>query len=224
MGKEIDLLAKYPRTTRDIETRGATKTLEDIAIARKFGVDFFDGDRRYGYGGYSPDADRWRGVVDDIILEYGEINSFLDIGCGKGGLVRAVKDRLPRCLAHGVDISNYAITAGKEAHKGVIHRQDLRTLDVRDLAGEPYTYQRYDLVVSINTIHNLPRFGCLRALDNIQAIGKRAFVMVDAYKTVEEEQRLRDWNLTALTLLHVDDWLKLFSEAGYAGDYGWWLP
>ena len=52
MGKEIDLLVNYPKTKRDVKERGNTKTEVDRTIARKFGKDFFDGDRKYGYGGF----------------------------------------------------------------------------------------------------------------------------------------------------------------------------
>jgi len=49
---EINLMGKYPKTKRNIEERGEEKTEEDRAIAKKFGKDFFDGDRRHGYGGF----------------------------------------------------------------------------------------------------------------------------------------------------------------------------
>ena len=42
VGIEIDLLAEYPRTKRNVKERGATKTKADRALARKFGKEFFD--------------------------------------------------------------------------------------------------------------------------------------------------------------------------------------
>ena len=32
-----------------------------------------------------------------------------------------------------------------------------------------------------------------------------------------------NWNLTAKTILH-DEWLEVFAEAGYSGDYYWFMP
>ena len=49
---EIDLLNLYPRSNRPIEERGKMITEEHRSVARRFGEDFFDGDRLYGYGGY----------------------------------------------------------------------------------------------------------------------------------------------------------------------------
>jgi len=32
------------------------------------------------------------------------------------------------------------------------------------------------------------------------------------------------WNLTAKTILSVDEWLRVFKEAGYTGDFYWFIP
>src|SRR5678815_1106293 len=77
---EIDFLAKYPRAPRDPAARAAEKTPADIALARQFSKDFFDGERRHGYGGYSPSPERWRGVVADMMDHYSPVISVLDVG------------------------------------------------------------------------------------------------------------------------------------------------
>ena len=63
MGIEVDLLVNYPRTKRNVEERGAEKTDDDRRIARQFGRDFFDGDRRHGYGGFNYFPRFWQPVV-----------------------------------------------------------------------------------------------------------------------------------------------------------------
>ena len=60
MGQEIDLMGNYPRTKRNIRARGAGKTESDRLLAREFGPDFFDGDRRNGYGGFYYDERFWK--------------------------------------------------------------------------------------------------------------------------------------------------------------------
>lgn len=95
MGRELDLLARYPKGTRDPAARAREKTAEDIVTARQFGREFFDGERRHGYGGYSASPGRWRGVVRDIIEVYYPIVSVLDVGCAKGGLLQALKEEIP---------------------------------------------------------------------------------------------------------------------------------
>lgn len=219
MQRELDLLAKYPRAKRDPAARAREKTEDDVAIAKLFGKEFFDGERRHGYGGYSAaDAARWRGVVGDIYECYGDIYSLLDVGCAKGTMLLAFYHHWiygPLDLV-GIDVSRYAIENCAPQMRPRIQIGDARRL--------PWGDKSFDLVVSINTLHNLPRIGVIIALSEIERVGKQAYITVDAYRTEEERQRVFDWNLTAQTILHVDEWKALFKEAGYTGDFGWWMP
>ncbi len=216
MGQLLNLLERYPRVKRDTAGRGEDKTPEDMAIARQFGHDFFDGLRKHGYGGYGYSATRWVGVVEDMIEHYAPIESVLDVGCAKGFMLEEFANQLKNVRVRGVDISEYAIKhAVMKKWVSVANARDLS-----DVAGD----KEFDLVVSINTVHNLGRHGCIHALEEIERIGKQAYITVDAYSTDEERERIGDWNLTALTILHDDEWLELFAEAGYSGDYGFWRP
>ena len=53
VGKEIDLLVDYPKSKRNLTERKSAKQ-EDrekiLSVVRQFGQEFFDGDRKYGYG------------------------------------------------------------------------------------------------------------------------------------------------------------------------------
>jgi ubiquinone/menaquinone biosynthesis C-methylase UbiE len=216
---EIDLLEHYPKTQRKVEERGQEKTEEDRLIARKFGQEYFDGDRRYGYGGYSYQARFWQPVVPTFIDYYGidEESSILDVGCGKGFMLHDFALALPEATLKGIDISEYAVTNAVEKVKSAIAVGNAKEL--------PFEDKSFDLVVSINTIHNLPIEECKQALREIQRVSRRdAFITVDAYRTPEEKKRMDDWNLTAQTYMHVDEWKKLFKEVGYEGDYFWFIP
>ena len=213
---EFDLLKRYPRAQRDPKARAAAKTPDDIRIAREFGYDFFDGDRRHGYGGYRYSPTRWAGVVEDLIEHYAPFDSVLDVGCAKGYMLQELRKQLPACRISGIDVSQYAIRNAPEEIR--------QFLWVRSADDRCFPEKYFDLVVSINTVHNLPRPGCIAALQEIERTGKQAYVTVDAYRTEEERKRMLDWNLTALTILHVDEWLELFKEAGYTGDWGFWGP
>jgi len=212
---EIDFLAKYPRAPRDPAARAAEKTPADIALARKFGKDFFDGERRHGYGGYSPSPERWRGVVADMMDHYSPVISVLDVGCAKGGMLQAFREAGANQVT-GCDISAYAINKCPFS----IRRN---VIDARMLTSV-YKYKEFSLVVSINTLHNLTPPGVIRALQEIDLVGNHAYITVDGYRTAEEKRRLFEWNLTARTILHVDDWVELFADAGYTGDFGFWCP
>jgi SAM-dependent methyltransferase len=219
LGSEIDLLANYPRTKRDVRERGETKTDKDREIARQFGQDFFDGARRHGYGGFSYSARFWEPVVPTFQSHYGltSSSSLLDVGCAKGFMVHDFARAIPGISIRGVDVSQYAIDNALDGMKANLQVSDARSL--------PFPDSSFDLVVSINTVHNLDRQDCIRALSEIERVSDGdSFITVDAYRTEEEKDAMFAWNLTAQTILHVDDWRTLFSEAGYTGDYYWFIP
>lgn len=217
MLEELDLLAAYPRPARDPAARAAEKTPEDVAIARGFGEAFFDGERRHGYGGYRYDPKYWQPVVPAFVKRYGEFRSLLDVGCAKGFMLHDFAMALPGLHFAGVDISRYAL-----AHALADIKPALQWANATDL---PFEDGSFELVVSINTLHNLNRAGCIQALREVERVSQaHAFITVDAYRDDAERRRMLDWNLTARTILHVEEWRALFDEAGYTGDYGWFLP
>lgn len=212
-------MQKYPKTKRNLDERQEQKTEEDKAIAKKFGQEYFDGERRYGYGGYTYHPRFWTEVIKDFI-EYYHLTSnskILDVGCGKGFMLFDFKKALPGITILGIDISEYAIKNAKEEVK-----QFLKVGNAADL--NIFADKEFDLVISINTIHNLPLDECKKALKEIERIGKRAFIMNDAWRTEEEKNRMHKWNLTGETIMHTDNWKRLFDEVGYTGDYYWFIP
>ena len=89
----------------------------------------------------------------------------------------------------------------------------------------PFQSNTFDFVISINTIHNLNRDDCALALQEIERVTKgRSFITVDAYRNDEEKTRMEAWNLTALTMMSVDEWKDFFLEVGYSGDFYWFIP
>ena len=219
MGKEIDLLLNYPKAVRDLKKRAFEKNDKDREIARKFGKDFFDGERRHGYGGFKYDPKFWTPVIPTFI-DYWNLKagmSLLDIGCAKGFMLHDLILKLPGINARGVDISEYAIENCIETVKKYVHVANAKEL--------PYRDDSFDVVISINTIHNLDLQDCMKALKEIQRVSKgKSFITVDAFRSKEEKERMNDWNLTARTILSVSDWKSLFETVGYTGDYYWFIP
>jgi len=219
MGNEIDLLTNYPKTNRSVDNRRAKKSPEDQIIARNFSKEFFDGDRSTGYGGYTYNPRFWQPVVPTI-QDYYRLNSLskvLDVGCAKGFLLYDLTLLINGINVNGIDISNYAVAHAQKA----IRKQ----LQVGNATNLPFPDSEFDLVISINTIHNLSKDGCLQALREIQRTSKgNSFVTVDAYRNNVEKERIEAWNLTARTICHVDAWREIFSTAGYTGDYYWFFP
>lgn len=215
---EINLLDSLPQTKRNLQQRAEQKKLEDIAIAKAFEKDFFDGERRHGYGGYKYDG-RWLSVAKRLVDFYKlpADAKILDVGCAKGFLMYDFKQVLPGCTVHGLDVSRYA---KENAHGGM---KDHITIGSAERL--PYADKMYDLVISINSIHNLPLEACKQSLREMERVSKaHKFITVDAWNTEEERQRLMDWILTAETYMAVSDWKKVFHEVGYTGDYWWFIP
>jgi ubiquinone/menaquinone biosynthesis C-methylase UbiE len=219
IGREIDLLSRYPKTSRNLDQRVETKTPESRAIARKFGFDYFDGKREHGYGGFAYHPRFWTEVIQDLISTYNltSASSVLDIGCAKGFFLYDLAKALPGIKFSGVDISEYALKNSLEEVRDNLLLGNATSLDFPDGS--------FDLVISINTIHNLNRGDCKKALAEIQRVSKKhAFITVDAYRDEEEKERMEAWNLTALTMMSTDEWKEFFKEAGYKGDFYWFIP
>ena len=215
---EINLLDRYPQAKRPIDERGALITTAHRQVARKFGREYFDGERLYGYGGYSYHPRFWQETVKRFTDYYGLTNesSVLDVGCAKGYMLHDFKELLPGLNVAGVDISEYALQHSLESV-----RPFLRIGNATDL---PFPDNAFDLVISINTVHNLNIEDCRQALREIQRVSKgTAFVTMDAWRTEEERERLLKWNLTALTYMEVRDWKQVFEEVDYTGDYYWFI-
>jgi ubiquinone/menaquinone biosynthesis C-methylase UbiE len=215
---EINLLDRLPQTKRDLKARAQEKTPEDKALAKQFGRDFFDGERRHGYGGYRYDG-RWLPVARRFAEHYqlGPNARILDVGAAKGFLMYDLLQVLPQATVRGIDVSTYA---KENAHGGMGPM-----IDIGSAEKLPYPDKSFDLVISINSIHNLPPARCKTALREMERVSRaHKFVTIDAWRTEEEHQRLLDWILTAETYLSVDDWVRLFAEVGYSGDYWWFIP
>ncbi len=219
VGKEIDLLVNYPRAKRNVEDRGQNKTGEDRRIAREFGREFVDGDRRHGDGGFNYLPRFWQPVIPTLQQHFGLTSgsSLLDVGCAKGFMLHDLAQLIPGVTVKGVDVSAYAIEHAIEDMKPHLHVADARKL--------PFADKSFDVVIAINTVHNLDRADCARALREIERVNRKgAFVTVDAYRTEEEKTRMFAWNLTGKTIMSVDEWVAFFKEVGYTGDYYWFIP
>lgn len=219
MGQEVNLLKNYPQPKRNVSERGATKSEADREIARKFGKEFFDSDRKTGYGGFSYNPKFWELVIPDFkkYFNLSEKSSLLDVGCAKGFMVYDLMRLIPGINAKGIDISDYAINNSLESVKEFI-----QVANANDL---PFDDNSFDVVISINTVHNLDIDGCAKSLQEIERVAKMgAFITVDAYRNEDEKERMFAWNLTGKTIMSTSEWVNFFDEVGYTGDYYWFIP
>lgn len=213
VSREINLLSSLPKSSRNVARRSVAKNQEIIAEAKRFGKSYFDGTREQGYGGYVYDR-RWLPVAKDIIeffkLEPGA--KVLDIGCAKGFLLQDLASHGMNIC--GLDISSYALNC---AHHKIRHRLDIGTADAL-----PYRDKFFDLVLSINTLHNLPKDRVVRALQEIERVSRgKSYIVIDSYHTPEEKEIFESWALTPEFHGYPDEWIEVFEEAGYRGHYSW---
>lgn len=211
---EVNLLARYPKSKRNIQARLENKE-ENRALAMKFDKEYFDGTREQGYGGFKYDG-RWIPIAEDIVRHYGlkAGDRVLDIGCAKGFLVKDLMKVCPGLEVFGIDVSSYAVMHCEPEVVGRLHIGDARNL--------PFPDKSFKVALAINVIHNLTYEECLSAINEITRVTTSySYIQVDAYKTEAEKQLFLDWVLTAKTHGNPDFWKHLFEDASYRGDYYW---
>ena len=211
----VDFLSTVHKSTkRDYLARVLEFPKAEAArLAKKWDVEYWDGDRKTGYGGYHYDG-RWRKVADAMVRHYGirPCDLILDVGCGKGFLLYDFTQAMPGVEVAGIDISGYAIEHAKEEVKPLLR--------VGSAAQLPFDDRSFDLVVSINTLHNLYCYDLDRALREIERVGrKHKYLCVESYRTEEEKVNLMYWQFTCEMFCTPEEWRWWFQHTGYTGDY-----
>jgi len=215
MGILLNFITDFHQSTkRDYFERMANEKVECMKVARKFDIDFWDGDRKFGYGGYNYITNLLKPLAKKIIDYYNLSNSskILEVGCGKGYLLFEIKKILPELEIVGFDISKYSINnSKKEVKKNLfVHK-----------AEEKYLYKdnEFDLVICINTLHNLQINKLEKALFEINRVSKEQYIVVESYRNEKELFNLQCWALTAEAFFSKNEWEWLFKKFGYNGDY-----
>ena len=58
-----------------------------------------------------------------------------------------------------------------------------------------------------------------KALNEIDRVGRQGYVMVESYRSEQEQFNLQCWALTCESFFDVDEWIWLYDRFGYTGDY-----
>ncbi len=211
----IDFIsAVHKSTKRDYLKRINEHPKADAAIrAREWGYDYWDGDRKICYGGYYYDG-RWEKVASAMVEHYGlkPGDKVLDIGCGKGFLLYDFTKVVPGIEVTGIDISDYAIDNAKEEVKPFLQKGHAKTL--------PFEDNHFDLVISINTLHNLYCNELFDALSEIQRVSKKhSYLCVESYRNEQEKVNLLYWQVTCEMFCTPQEWEWWFKLTGYKGDH-----
>ena len=204
----------HESTERDYLARMIDDKVHCMNIAKQYGEDYWDGDRRYGYGGYKYIPGRWKPVAEKFIEIYNlKSNSkVLDIGCGKGYLLHEMKLLIPDLDITGIDSSDYGLKNAKDEIKPFLYKHKAENK-------LPYADNEFDLVISLGALHNLRLPELRAALSEMERVGKQSYLMLESYRNEKELFNLQCWALTAESFFDKDEWIWLYNNFGYTGDY-----
>lgn len=214
----VDFIMRLHNTSkRDYVQRVIEHDKAECAeVAIQYGADYWDGDRKYGFGGYKYDG-RWLPIAQAMAEHYGikPGHKILDVGCGKGFLLYEFTQAVPGVTVAGLDISEYAIENAKEEVKPFIRHGNAISL--------PFEDNSFDFVISITTLHNLYNYELKQAVQEIQRVGKGAnkHIIIESYRNEIEKVNLLYWQLTCRSFYSPPEWEFLFDEYGYVGDYSY---
>jgi len=215
MGRLLEIVTPLHKATkRDVLARMNDDKVHCMMKAKEYEFDYWDGDRRYGYGGYKFIEGRWAPVAQALIDIYGlrKGSKVLDVGCGKAFLLYEMKKILPDLQIAGFDISKHGLAEARDNIKPYLFRY-------RAQDRYPYGDKAFDLVISLGTFHNLRLFELETAVQEVERVGKNKYIMVEAYRNELEQFNLECWALTAESILHTSEWIWLYNHFGYTGDY-----
>ena len=203
----------HKKTARKYVDRMVDDKVHCMLKAKEYERDYWDGDRRYGYGDYKYDG-RWKPVAELMIKKYNlkDGDKILDVGCGKAHITYELKKLLPNSIIRGFDISKHGIADAPEGIRELlfIHRAQ---------APYPFADKEFDLVVSLGCLHNLRIFELEKALNEIERVGKQKYIMMESYRNEQELFNLQCWALTCESFFDKEEWEWIFRHFGYTGDY-----
>ena len=183
-------------------------------VAIQYGKDYWDGDRRYGYGGYKYDG-RWLPIAKEIAEHYQlkAGDKILDVGCGKAFLLYEFTRAVPGVTVAGLDISEYAIANAKEEVRPFLRAGNATSL--------PWPDHTFDFIISITTFHNLLNYELRKALQEVERVGKdKKYIVIESYRNEREKANLLYWQLTCRSFYKPEEWEWFMKESGYTGDFG----
>jgi ubiquinone/menaquinone biosynthesis C-methylase UbiE len=215
MGELLNIVTPLHKATRrDYLARMVDDKVTCMLKAKEYEFDYWDGDRRFGYGGYKYLAGRWKPVAEALIKRYGlkAGSRVLDVGCGKAFLLYEMQLIEPKLELVGFDISKHGLASKHPDFKG-------KLLNHRAEEKYPWPDKHFDLVISLGCLHNLRNFQLEIALAEIERVGKRGYVMLESYRNEQELFNLQCWALTAEAFNDKDAWIWLYRHFGYTGDY-----
>ena len=205
---------KHNKVVRNYLQRMREEKVKCMQVAKEYGYHYWDGDRKYGYGGYNYIPGYHTDLAKKIIKKYKLNNNskILDVGCGKGFLAYEIKRIIKSEYIYGTDISTYA---KKNALKDFKNNIKIHNLTNKFL----YKNNYFDLVVSFNTFHNLHNYDLFNSLKEMERVSKKKYLVVESYRNEKEKMNLLYWQVTCEAFCTPKEWKWWFNKANYKGDF-----
>ncbi len=204
----------HKSTPRDYLARVTERDKAEVAeLALQWDHDYWDGSRQTGYGGYRYDG-RWRKVADAMVAAYGIKPGMriLDVGSGKGFLLHDLAESCPGVEVAGIDISVYGVEHTMESVRPFVQVGNATML--------PFPDRHFDLIISINTLHNLYNYELWQAFHEIERVSRGAkYICVEAYRNEREKVNLLYWQMTCRIFHTPKEWDFVYRKTGYSGDF-----
>jgi SAM-dependent methyltransferase len=204
----------HQATRRDYLARMMNEKVACMYKAKEYESDYWDGDRKFGYGGYKYLPGRWKPVAEALIQTY-DLKAgckVLDVGCGKGFLLYEMQLLEPELQLVGFDISDHGLSSKLPECKAHLFRH-------RAQDAYPFEEAEFDLVISLGTLHNLRLFELKNALTEMERVAKQGYVMLESYRNELELFNLQCWALTCESFFDTEEWIWLYRHFGFSGDY-----
>ena len=212
--QEVNLFELKPKK-RDYNQ--PSLTLMDKKKLASFEEDYFNNPYKIGYKHYEYNG-KYLNAAKNIV-EYYDLNGggrILDVGCAKGFLLHDLNSINPSLKLNGIDISHYAIENSMNSVKNNILHGSATNI--------PFDDNSFDLVICCNVLINLHIDDVKKAVKEIMRVSKKhKFIQTPAYSSEVEKSNLLNWVAVSNTVLHIDEWKKIFQETKYDGDYYWFL-
>src|ERR1700689_130414 len=125
MGRLLDIVTPLHKATkRDYLARMNDDKVHCMVKRKEYEFDYWDGDRRYGYGGYKFIDGRWKPGAQALIDIYGHKDGsrMLDVGWGKAFLLYEIKKILPGLGIAGFDILKNGLAKPRDEIKPYLFR------------------------------------------------------------------------------------------------------
>ena len=210
MGKEYNALEGYPEPKEPRIAGPQLRTIKNRIAASYLGFEFYDGDRKNGYGGMKDDG-RWAPIAQQIKDHYGlkDGDKVLQLRAHKGFLLREMHEIGLKVT--GCSNSSYAI------------EHSVVPQDYAPPTRLPYDDGDFDLVIAANVVYTLNLAGTIECLQEIERVSRgKSWITLVAYEDendIEGLMLMRYWTLLGTTILTKSDWMEVMAHAGYTGDW-----